>query len=51
MSRDIDHAFDEGGQWTAPGRERYERAWERSGSAKGRRRRQVIPAYSNDGEE
>ncbi len=51
MSHDIDHAYDEGGQWSDTGRQRYQNHWNNSGSAKGRRRRQVIPAYSDDGEE
>ena len=50
MTRDIDHAYDEAGQWTGPGRERYQIHYAGTGKAKGRKRRQVIPACSADGD-
>lgn len=49
--KDLDRAFDEGGQWTGPGRERYQEHYNRTGKAKGRKRRQIIPAFSSDGED
>jgi hypothetical protein len=50
MTRDIDHAYDEGGQWMDGGRERYQNHYAGTGQAKGRKRRQVVPACSADGE-
>ena len=38
MTRDIDHAYDEAGQWTGPGRERYQIHYAGTGKAKGRKR-------------
>jgi hypothetical protein len=50
MIRDIERGYDEAGQFTDAGRERYQRHWEGTGKARGRKRRQVIPACSADGE-
>jgi hypothetical protein len=46
---DRDRSYDLEGQWTEPGRERYEAA-EPMKHRRDRRRRPVIPACSADGE-
>lgn len=51
MKADLEKAYDERGQWTDTGRERFAACWNRSGKARGRRRRQVVPACSADGDE
>jgi hypothetical protein len=51
MIQDIDHAYDISGQWTGAGRERYQEHYAGTGKAKGRKRRQVIPACSADGDD
>lgn len=48
---DLEIVNDEIGQWSDTGRERMAACWNRSGKARGRKRRQVIPAYSSDGED
>jgi hypothetical protein len=45
-----EHRYDEGGQWTDGGRERYQNHYAGTGQARGRKRRQVVPACSSDGE-
>ena len=52
MIRDLDYAYDQGGQWTDAGRERFEYLYESDSPTTGkrRRRRQTIPAFSSDGE-
>lgn len=50
MIRNIEKAFDDEGQWTGPGRDRYQEMYARTGKARGRKRRPVIPACSADGE-
>lgn len=48
---DLEIVNDEIGQWSDTSRERMGDHWNRSGKARGRRRRQVVPAYSSDGDE
>lgn len=52
MSRaaDLEIVNDEIGQWSDTSRERMQNHWTGSGKARGRRRRQVIPACSADGD-
>jgi hypothetical protein len=51
MSRfDPERGYDEAGQFSDAGRERYQNHWNGTGSARGRKRRQVVPAFSSDGE-
>jgi hypothetical protein len=53
MIRDLDYAYDQGGQWTDAGRERFEYLYDSDSPTTGkrrRRRRQVIPAFSSDGD-
>ena len=47
---DLEIVNDQVSQWTGTGRERMQAHWQRSGKARGRRRRQVVPACSADGE-
>jgi hypothetical protein len=51
MTWDPDRGYDEGGQWSDEGRERYQRHYARTGKVNGRRKKPVIPAYSSDGED
>ena len=48
---DLEIVNDEISQWSDTGRERMGNHWYRSGKARGRKRRQVIPACSADGED
>jgi len=48
---DLEIVNDEISQWSDTGRERMGNHWNRSGKARGRKRRQVIPACSADGED
>ena len=52
MIRDLDYAYDQGGQWTDGGRERFEFLFDSDSTStkKKRKRRQVIPAFSSDGD-
>jgi hypothetical protein len=47
---DLDQVNDEVCQWNDTGRERMQNHYNGTGKARGRRRRQIIPAYSSDGE-
>lgn len=47
---DLEIVNDEITQWSDTGRERMQRHWEGTGKARGRKRKQVIPACSADGE-
>lgn len=51
MTRDLEILYDESGQWNDTGRERFGNHWNRSGKARGRKRKQVIPACSADGDD
>jgi len=44
---DLEILYDDRGQWTDGSRERYQAAYTRTGKARGRRRRQVVPACSD----
>lgn len=48
--KDIELIYDERGQWDETARERFQAHYARTGKAKGRRRRAVIPAFSSDGD-
>lgn len=48
--QDIEMIYDERGQWDETARERFQNHWNGSGKARGRKRRQVIPACSADGD-
>ena len=48
---DLDAAYDRSGQWSDTGRERFGDHWNRSGKTRGRKRRQIVPVYSSDGED
>lgn len=48
---DLEYEYDRSGQWSDTSRERFAAAYARSGKARGRKRRQVIPACSADGED
>jgi len=48
---DLEIVNDEISQWSDTGRERMQNHYNGTGKARGRRRRQVIPACSADGED
>lgn len=47
---DLEIVNDEITQWNVTGRERMQDHYNGTGKARGRKRRQVIPAFSSDGD-